>query len=137
MSILNTLQSQHERIASLARSLRVELEGNRVVDDAQSARTILSRLVGLLQVHFTAEDKVLYPKLMENEDPAVRRMARRFVREMGGMANTMADYASRWPNAKSIQDDADRFTRETTELLDALELRVRSEESALFEMLER
>jgi len=135
MSIVETLRTQHERLAAVAGNLRRQLNVDHLTRSAGETRTLLSSLVGLLRVHLSAEDKVLYPRLMESADPNVRETAKRFVDEMGGLSNALAGFVRRWPHPGSIAERPDQFIHETAELLDALETRIRSEEAVLYPML--
>ena len=136
MSIVSTLQSQHERVADLARALRSELDPERIAADGQTARSLLSNLVGVLKVHLSAEDNILYPKLMESTDPAVRETARRFVAEMGGLSKAVAAHVDEWPTTARVEADPQRFVLETRAILDALEKRVRNEENTLYPLID-
>ena len=103
--------------------------------DAPAVRTSLSRLAGVLRIHLTIEDEVLYPTLAENPDPTVRATARQYADEMGSLGACFTDYNSRW-TIESMKADPAAFASETRVVFKALAQRIDRENQILYPMLE-
>lgn len=132
MSIIDTFTIQHKELLELAGQLRDSLLAQQLQKDAFMARSILSQIAGKLSVHLAMEDKHLYPALLKSDDERVRIMARQFVDEMGGLANTFKTYKEKWPNPISISKDPQSFITETTQIIKALGARIQKEDSQLY-----
>ena len=86
--------------------------------------------------HLKAEDWVLYPPLLASNDAQVAGVARRFVDEMGGLAQAFSTYIERW-DALSIESDWPRYQRESRGIVEALTNRILRENRELYPLLER
>ena len=95
----------------------------------------IAQLSGLIGVHLTMEDKVMYPKLLSHPDEKIRQIARRFKDEMGGLVHAWKEYSSKWMLARNIKDDFSGFNDETDKVFTALRERVRREDNELYPLL--
>jgi hypothetical protein len=97
---------------------------------------VRSRLSSLLVAHLKAEDWVLYPPLLESNDPEIARVARNFVDEMGGLASAYAVFMEKW-DALSIQADWTHYQEEARNIAAALGDRIVRENRELLPLVER
>lgn len=126
------LSEEHDRLDAIA----IELLA--LVDRADGPTPALSalrwRLSRTLLMHLAKEDKHLYPMLEGFADPRVAETARRFSREMGGLATAYGDYVQRW-TAGAVAADWPAFANETRKLLGALRHRILREERDLYPLI--
>lgn len=94
------------------------------------------RLSSLLIAHLKAEDWVLYPPLLESDDPHIAGTARQFVDEMGGLAQAFTVFVERW-DALSIEADWPRYQQEARGIVAALTTRIARENRELYPLLDR
>jgi len=137
MTATASFRKQHSELLTVAGEIGKLLDAARLAADATSARTLLSNLAGKLKVHLAMEDKTLYPRLMQDPDPKVSAMAKRFADEMGGIAEVFGGYMDRWPTAKAIQEAPQRFVTDTQKLFAALSTRIDRENNQLYPLLDQ
>jgi len=107
-----------------------------ITADATEVSRLLARFMGKLNVHLSMEDKSLYPKLLAHPDAHVQTMTQRFITEMGGIADAVGEYKTRWSSARAMQAEPDEFIAQTRRLFSALEKRVKSENTILYKALD-
>lgn len=132
MSRSANLRRQHDAILALASDLTDAQSTLATHAEAALAATRLAKLTGVLNLHLAAEDRALYPQLRASSDPAVAETARRFMREMGGLAKVYAEFAARWRSATTILADPEGFRTETAAVLSALGTRIERENTELY-----
>lgn len=123
---------QHEELERLAGGLAAILE----TGSATELRTTLARLAGVLKVHLAMEDKNMYPRLLEHEDPEVRSMAAEYQRTMGDLAPAFNGYYDRWSET-AIERDRRGFAEATKGIAAALGARIALENDHLYAMVDR
>ena len=97
---------------------------------------VRSRLSSLLVAHLKAEDWVLYPPLLESNDPEIARVARNFVEEMGGLAAAYSAFMEKW-DALSIEGGWTDYRKEARGIAEALGNRIVRENRELLPLVER
>ncbi len=137
MLITDEYRRQHEEILGLTNELSGYLHEQKLKNDAQEARKILSKLSGALKVHLAMEDNSLYPRLLQSKDEKIKEVARRFIEEIGGIAPVFNHYLNKWPNPASIENNPLEFIRETTELFNALKNRIERENNILYPLIDK
>ncbi len=135
MSNLAQLRSEHADLVTIVKELAALVEGNSP-PPAVKLFDVRRRLSSVLIAHLKAEDWVLYPPLLSSADPEVADTARRFVDEMGGLAQAFTVYVERW-DALSIESDWPRYQSETRGIIEALTNRIIRENQELYPLLER
>jgi hemerythrin-like domain-containing protein len=137
MAATDAYRKQHSELLALAAKLADALDPAKLGRDATPARLILSNLSGKLKVHLAMEDNSLYPRMLQDSDPAVSAMARRFADEMGGIAKAFGGYVERWPSANAIQLAPQQFIDETRKIFAALASRIERENNQLYPLLDQ
>jgi len=129
------LRNEHAELVKIVK----ELEGLIAGESPPAAVRLFDvrrRLSSVLSAHLKAEDWVLYPPLLSSEDRLAADTARRFVDEMGGLAQAFTVYVERW-DALSIESDWPRYRKESRGIIDALANRIVRENQELYPLLER
>ncbi len=136
MSNQDNLIKQHVEMVAVVTSITPLLDATKLSEDASEARSLLTQLFGKLNSHLTAEDKVLYPRLLQSEDATIKSTAEKFMKEMGGIGEALKGYKAKWPNPQSIEKDAATFVTETNGIFTALASRIEKENSELYPLLD-
>lgn len=137
MAQTDNFRRQHDELLQLAGEMAPLLGAETLQREAVKVRAILAALAGKLNVHLSAEDNALYPRLLNHKDPQVAELARRYQEEMGGLKEAFGAYLSRWPSAAQIQKDPGRFAGETRGILEALGRRIDKENKGLYAVVDR
>ena len=87
-----------------------------------------------LIAHLKAEDWVLYPRLLDSKDTRIAAVAKAFIDEMGGLAESFAAYNVKWP-AAAIHADWAGYCAHSRVIIDALTNRITHENRDLYPLL--
>jgi len=137
MSIIDDYRRQHKEILELVNRLSGYLNEQKLKNDAQEARNILSRLSGALKVHLAMEDNSLYPRLLASRDDKIKKIARQFIEETGGIATVFNNYLDKWPNPASIEGNPMEFINESNQFFNALKNRIYREDNILYPLVDK
>lgn len=129
-------RQQHNEIVEQVRFLEQLLNPSALSVDAGPARRLLSSLAGKLSVHLAAEDQVLYPEIKGSADPAIKKIAAEFERDMLPLSQAFKSYVGRWPSPTAISQDPATFVAETKNVCKALMDRIKRENSVFYEALD-
>lgn len=137
MARTDKFRQQHNELLALAHELQALLNEEALSTDGSAARRSLGNLMGKLLMHLSIEDKVLYPDLEGNKDPAVATLARRFASEMKTTAANVVAYNSRWATPSQIKENAHQFIKETKDVIKILADRIKRENQELYAAADR
>lgn len=137
MSATKRYREQHDDMLSIASEISAHLNVDKLSNDANEVRSLLSKLLGKLGVHLAMEDKTLYPKLLDHPDESVKSMAKRFSDEMGGIGEAINAYKNAWPHPIAIQNDPSSFIEQTKGIFDALSKRIDRENNELYKIVDQ
>ena len=136
MSPTQNLRRQHREILRLTTEIAPLLDAHSLAVDASTMRRLLSTLAGTLAVHFSMEDRVMYPKLFAHPDITVSSIARRYAEDMGNIRDLFIEYFKRWATPEAIQQDSGTFIRDTSRLFSSLTRRVAREDTELYPIVD-
>ena len=134
MQTAENLQRQHRRLQTMATALVARV--GRPRPEVAEVRRELARFSGALRMHATMED-VLYPRLLTNDDPDVRRTAERLYGELGGLYELWDTFIERWGAPESIEKNLIRFRFDLGRVLFKLGVRMRREDKELYPLARR
>ena len=97
----------------------------------------LSELSGVLKLHLKLEDENLYPALRTHKNEAVREMAARYAREMGGLSEAFTNYRTKWLRLGAITAEPQKFVEESINVFSALGARIDREDTELYALVDR
>ncbi len=135
MSTLAELRNEHAELVRIVKELATLIDRD-TPPACLDLFDVRRRLSGLLIAHLKAEDWVLYPPLLESDDPEIAAVARQFVDERGGLAQAFTVFIERW-DALSIEADWSRYQKEAQGIIEALSNRIARENRELYPLLER
>lgn len=132
---IDRFKQEHADVMNSVAVLR-ELVHTGVNEHAEEIVVQLLAMTGAIKLHLAAEDRVLYPALANASDPLVAQTSRMFQQEMGGLANTLTAFVSRWNLAAKISQNPQGFRDEANAVFKALHMRVQRENRELYPMAE-
>jgi hypothetical protein len=136
MQAIAKLKEQHLELLELVQEISLYLETDKLLSNAKKVRGLLSKLAARIDAHHVAEDRLIYPYLMNNERREVSEMASLFKDEMGGLLDFFFQYNEKWGHHESISEDPESFISDTNVITDALGTRIDREDSELFVLLD-
>lgn len=137
MSSTRNFRRQHDALEALSDELKDAMSRLRSPQDATSCAAILARMTGVLTVHLAAEDRSLYPRLIDSDGEVAATTAKQFVEEMGGLATAYRQFESRWSSGTAIYSDTEAFREEANAILAALGHRIARENKELYPLADR
>ena len=129
---MRRLRAEHAALITLSCFLADIVASPRPARATELA-SVRGMLRDTLTRHLMCEDWALYPRLKASGDPALRRLAKMFVDEMGHIAGDFAAYDARWSDADAIADWP-AFRGETLAILAAIGERIEREHRDLYPM---
>lgn len=137
MSATTRFREQHDGLLVLATEISGLLNVNELTKDATDVKRLLSQLMGKLKIHLAMEDKSLYPSLLQQGDEELKKMTKKFIDEMGGIAGAVENYANTWSSSIAIQQDAKTFVEQTKGIFSALAQRIDKENNQLYKAFDK
>jgi len=135
MSSLAQLRQEHAELVGIVSELQVLIDRD-VPPASVELFNVRRKLSSVLISHLKAEDWVLYPPLLTCDDPKIAATAKRFVDEMGGLAQAYSVFNERW-DALSIESDWAGYCKAAQGIIEALTSRIIRENRDLYPLLER
>jgi len=129
------LRTDHVELLDICQMLEGTIAGAKPPSSAVRYG-VRKRLTTKLIAHLKAEDWLLYPRLLESQDPHIASTARVFVDEMGGLAKAFNAYVENW-DAFRIEREWGQYKTETAGIIAALRCRITRENCELYPLLER
>ena len=136
MGLTDNLRRQHTEILKMAGEIN-HLIGGGAVKNATALRGVLARLTGVVKVHLAMEDSSMYPLMVAAKDGQIATMARRYQKEMGGLAEAYVKDSERWKQGGAIEAEAGDFTAQTSEVFGKLATRIQREDEELYPLVDK
>lgn len=137
MARTDKFRQDHNDILALLSELKGTLNEASLATDAAPARLCVSRLLGRLTLHLSAEDRSLYPELAKSSDAVVVKLARTFADDMAQTAPKVVAYGKRWPTPSSIKAEPRAFIADTVAMAKTLTARIQREDRELYAAADR
>ncbi len=136
MSFTHRFREQHADLLKIMKQITPHLNLDELNINVNIVRLLLSKLLGKLAIHLVMEDKSLYPEMLASNDERVKKSAKKFMKEMGGLAEAVTAYKKKWPSDLPIKEEPAEFIAETKVLFVALTNRIERENNELYKMLD-
>jgi hypothetical protein len=133
---IDKFKREHVDLLAAVTTLR-ELVQTGVQEHAEAIVGQLVSMSSVIKLHLAAEDRVLYPALINAADPRVAQTGQQFQQEMGDLAQAYAGFVSRWNLASKISQDPEGFRGDANNVFKALHLRVQRENRELYPLAEQ
>jgi hemerythrin-like domain-containing protein len=133
---IDKFKREHVDLLAAVTTLR-ELVQTGVQEHAEAIVGQLVSMSSVIKLHLAAEDRVLYPALINAADPRVAQTGQQFQQEMGDLAQAYTGFVSRWNLASKISQDPEGFRGDANNVFKALHLRVQRENRELYPLAEQ
>ncbi|MDH3998495.1 MAG: hemerythrin domain-containing protein [Desulfuromonadales bacterium] len=130
-------RQQHEEIKVLVEQISSRLDAEQLGKDAEEVRSLVSRLVGKLNVHLAMEDNVLYERLSKSSNAELQALGISFQEKIGGLKDALKSFQTTWPTPASVSEKPESFVTDAKEFIEALLKRVQLEDEELFAEIEK
>jgi hemerythrin-like domain-containing protein len=134
---IESMKGQHAEIGAVMAQAMRAIESGTVTTNAEWFSQLLGDITTKIEDHLKIEDSEVYPLLVESEDAAVRRTAKQFQTNMGGLAEEFASFFRRYRTPAEVRHDPWRFTYETRRIFEQLRYRMQREETDLYPLLDQ
>jgi hypothetical protein len=136
MGRTDELRRQHKEILSVVSRIRMHLDDTQGGKTAVTLRDLLSEMSGHIRIHLLTEDAVLYPSLLGSSDPQTAELARTHADDTRVLRETFDQHLKRWPSPWAIDENLSGFRAETTQILDAVAMRLYKEDAELLPLFD-
>lgn len=133
---VNKFRQDHAAILASVESLRLLVQAG-VVENADEIAKMMGSMSATIRLHLAAEDRMLYPMLINAGNPEVARIARDFQCEMGGLAGSYLEFSRRWNLASKVAAGSEEFRRDANKVFKALHERIQRENEQLYALAEQ
>ncbi|GLQ49779.1 hemerythrin domain-containing protein [Dyella flava] len=133
---IEKFKREHVDLLAAVTDLR-ELVQAGVQEHAEAIVHQLVTMSSVIKLHLAAEDRVLYPALINAADPRIAHTGKQFQEEMGDLAQAYTAFVSRWNLPAKISKDPQGFRSDANNVFKALHLRVQRENRELYPLAER
>ena len=123
---------QHEEVKKEMNAIKKLLASSDIAEHSKEIASHMNTLAGKISMHLLMEDKHLYPNLIERGNDEIKRMAERFQKEMGNLAEVFMGYKERYNTAPKIMQNINTIKSETNEVFSKIDKRIQKEENELY-----
>lgn len=128
-----TYQRRHSEIGEVLSAISGKLDPRQISDgDALEVCANVSRLVGMLSVHFESEDENLYPELLASGQPGALETAERFQGETGDLKSDVEMFFLKWSSPVAVKEQPADFVNEGKSIVESLVGRIQRESAELY-----
>lgn len=129
-------QQDHLAIAGKVSDLRALVHSS-VVANAEAIAKMIIDMSTAIKLHLAAEDRMLYPALLNSAHADIVRIGNAFRTEMGGIADAYLAFSRQWNTAKAIAAKPEDFRSQANQVFKALHERIQRENKELYPAAER
>lgn len=133
---IDLFKREHMHIAAEVTELRGLMQSG-VRENAEAIVWQLTSTSEMIEMHLTAEDRILYPAFARAMDPSIAQVSKRFQKEMGDLAAVYTAFIARWNLAAKVAADPEGFRDDATAVFNALLHRVQRENRELYPLAGR
>jgi hypothetical protein len=132
---IDKFKRQHTAILAGISRLRSLAHAGIADNAADIARQIVD-ISGIVKLHLSIEDGLLYPELARSGDQRLARLGQQYQHEMAGIAQEYFDFVMAWNTADRVRADPERFRVHANKALRILYERMRREDREFYPAVE-
>ena len=132
---IDKFKHQHIAILDAIARLRDAARGG-IADNAESIAAQVVRMSGMVKLHLSIEDTVLYPGIARSADLKLAHLGDRYQSEMDGIAADYFAFAARWNLPARVKADPEGFRRDANRVLRTLFDRMKREDTEFYPAIE-
>jgi hemerythrin-like domain-containing protein len=137
MIFTENLRKQHEETKGLIKEISTYLTAGSLAENSLKVRSLLSTLIGKANVHRSAEDNYLYPKLLKHESKELKSLAEKYYEGFINTKDVLSSYSTKWASAIKIRDNPDEFIQDTRGVFNRMLDRIDKENKELFALADK
>lgn len=135
MCFTNGLRNQNDRLLKIIDEVDILMK--HPVENSIQIKQQLTSLLGTLQIHFNADEMVVYPKLMNHENHSVSKIASQCHEEVDELEIECLNYVKKWKIDGMIQRQPAIFAKETRMTFERLKNSIHLENKRLYPLFEQ
>lgn len=132
MARTTILRAQLDAAEAMLDRILIAIDGYRGDPSAFPLSLDLSRLAGVLRIHFSLGDRHLYPFMITSGQPQTAEIARGFQREICNLGRRFDRFMQRWSTSSAIASDMPQFRCDAEVMVTAIRDRLQRERRDLF-----
>ncbi|PJI07988.1 MULTISPECIES: hemerythrin domain-containing protein [Clostridium] len=132
---IDNLKRQHTDIYENIKSLKNFINGNVSEENAAEIARDVSVLAGILKVHLQAEDKFLYPDLLNSDDKNINKVAKEYIDDMGSLGNEFEQYKNKYNTKNKVCENIVDFKNNTHRIVNLIQNRLDKEDKYLYPLI--
>ncbi len=132
---IDKFKQDHVAIFASVTELRKLVQAG-IVENSESISKMIVSMSSMIKLHLAAEDRMLYPALVNSSSPAAAQIGKAFQSEMGNIAAAYMTFANKWSFAPRVAAEPEAFRSDANEVFKALHQRIQRENEKLYPMAE-
>ncbi|WP_240840410.1 hemerythrin domain-containing protein [Acidaminobacter sp. JC074] len=134
MKKFEQMKEAHANIYEIMKETEVLLKD--VEANAGMISKNISKLAGVLKIHLSNEDRFLYPKMKENADTKLKRLATQYENEMGELSPVFMAFKDKYNTSSKILSQLDNAEKEIKDVFNKVRKRMDKEDHELYPLAE-
>jgi hypothetical protein len=130
---ITAYQRRHSEIGEVLSAISGKLDPQKIANGgAVELCADVSRLVGMISVHFESEDENLYPELLASGQPGTSETIAKFQGETGNLKSDVEMFFLKWSSPIAITEKAGEFVDDGKSIVEMLTSRIQRESTELY-----
>lgn len=125
---------QHDELVGIVGELMPFLSVSKIAENSKKIHSLMSQFSGKLKAHLSMEDTILYPAIANSEHKA---LASKYKGEMMILKPAIENFFKKYINIKTLEENAQEFIDELTQIIDTLKKRIEAEHRELYPVYEK
>lgn len=133
--ILENYLEQHANIKNQIEVVKKLSADDKLEQNAAQIGIEISRLAGVIKIHLSSEDKLMYPKMIASGDRNIRTKATIYQNEMGNLMDVFTSFKEKYNTKARILENKDTFEKDLQKIVLQLSKRMEKEEEELYKLI--
>lgn len=133
---IDRFKQDHVAILTEVTELRKLIQAGVMQNADVIARKIVS-ISSTIKLHLAAEDRTLYPRLLDSGDHDIAQIGQVYQAEMGDIAAAYMEFARNWNIESKVSANPEGFKEEANNIFKSLHQRIQRENRSLYPLAER
>lgn len=133
---IDKFKQDHVSIFRNITDLRNLIRGGISQNSGEITQKIIS-ISSMIKLHLAAEDRTLYPMLLNSNNAEIAKAGKNFQAEMDGIAVAYMEFSRKWNLDSRIANNPEEFREEANNVFRNLHQRITHENKVLYPLAER
>lgn len=130
---MTTYQRRHFEIEEVLSAISAKLDPQKIANGgAVELCADVSRLVGMISVHFESEDENLYPELLASGQPGAPETVEKFQSQTCSLKSDVEMFFLKWGSPIAVTEKASEFVDEGKSIVETLASHIQRESAELY-----